>query len=58
MPDYQQMYIELFRRVTLAINDLEEAQRQTEEMYIQAEMKDLRFVHGDGNTKLVAQGKK
>lgn len=37
MPDYQKMYITLFQRVTAAISDLQEVQRQTEEMYISSE---------------------
>ena len=31
------MYVTLFRRVTAAITDLKEAQRQTEDMYISSE---------------------
>lgn len=41
MPDFQEMYYTLFRRVTTAISDLQEAQRQTEEMYISAKPTEL-----------------
>lgn len=34
MPDYKEMYHKLFNSVTDAINTLQEAQRQTEEMYM------------------------
>ena len=41
MPDFQEMYYTLFRRVTAVINDLQEVQRQTEEMYVSAEPPEL-----------------
>ena len=37
MPDYKKMYFNLFRSQSEAINILQEAQRKTEEMYIEAE---------------------
>ncbi len=33
MPDYKEMYLKLFRSCTQAIHLLEEAQRETEEMF-------------------------
>lgn len=36
VPDYQEMYRVLFRSQTKAITLLQEAQRQTEELYISA----------------------
>lgn len=36
MPDYQQMYLTLFRAVTRAIDTLVQAQQQCEELYLQA----------------------
>ena len=37
MPDYKEMYAKLFRSQTKAINILQEAQKETEDMYIEAE---------------------
>ena len=37
MPDYQEMYLKLFRATEKAINTLIEAQRECEEMYLSAE---------------------
>lgn len=34
MPDYQEMYLHLFRETTKAITALQEAQKQTEELYL------------------------
>ncbi|SHJ30742.1 hypothetical protein [Hespellia stercorisuis] len=34
MSNYKEMYFTLFQRVTVAINELQEAQQQMEEMYI------------------------
>ncbi len=45
MPDYKEMYLTLFRSITQAIALLQEAQRQTEEMYISAEAPDIRVIH-------------
>ena len=44
MPDYQAMYTSLFRNVTAAIESLQNAQCQTEEMYISSEPPDIRVV--------------
>ena len=37
MPDYQKMYVRLFQSQTKAITLLQEAQKDTEDMYIEAE---------------------
>jgi len=42
MPDYKNMYETLFRAATQAIMVLQQAQQQTEEMYISAEPPDIR----------------
>lgn len=34
MPDYKEMYIALFQAMTRAIATLQEAQKQTEELYL------------------------
>ena len=34
MPDYKEMYITLFQAMTRAIATLQEAQKQTEELYL------------------------
>ena len=44
MPDYQIMYATLFRRVTSAINELQNAQRQTEEMYISSSPTSIKVI--------------
>ncbi|QNK39846.1 hypothetical protein [Caproicibacter fermentans] len=35
MADYQQMYLKLFNKVTDVIEELQQVQRETEELYIQ-----------------------
>lgn len=47
MPNYQEMYVTLFRRVTAAINELQEAQQQTEEMYISSAPNNIRVISTD-----------
>lgn len=47
MPNYQEMYVTLFRRVTAAINELQEAQQQTEEMYISSAPTNIRVIDTD-----------
>ena len=37
MPDYKEMYFGLFRDVTKAVTILQDAQRKTEDMYIESE---------------------
>lgn len=41
MPDYKKMYLELFNAVTDAIEKLQEVQKKTEQMYIEAEEKEV-----------------
>lgn len=43
MPNYQEMYAALFQRVTAVINELQEVQQQTEEMYISSEPANIRL---------------
>lgn len=47
MADYQQMYLELFRAVTKAINLLEHAQQTCEDLYISAPEVELRLLGED-----------
>lgn len=44
MPNYQEMYVTLFRRVTAVINELQETQRQTEKMYISSAPTNIRVI--------------
>lgn len=44
MPDYKEMYLNLFRAQTRAITILQEAQQLTEEIYIQSEPADIRLI--------------
>ena len=37
MPNYKKMYLELFNTVTDIIEQLQEVQKKTEQMYIEAE---------------------
>lgn len=41
MADYQQMYLKLFNKVTDVIEELQQVQRETEELYIQGEEPEL-----------------
>lgn len=43
MPDYKEMYLTLFREVTKVIEQLQEIQQKTEEMYIQDEERMVLF---------------
>lgn len=44
MPDYKEMYLTLFRSITKVITILQEAQQQTEEMYISEQPPDIKIV--------------
>jgi hypothetical protein len=44
MPDYEAMYQRLFQAQTKAIEILQEAQQDTEEMYISAPAPDIRLL--------------
>ena len=37
MPDYQKLYTTLFKKITDIIEELQEVQRLTEELYLQSE---------------------
>lgn len=37
MPNYKEMYFELFNKITDVIIDLQEVQKKTEEMYLNSE---------------------
>ena len=41
MPNYKKMYLELFNAVTDAIEKLQEVQKKTAQMYIEAEEKEV-----------------
>ena len=43
MPDYKEMYFTLFREVTKIIDQLQEIQQKTEEMYIDSDDNALLF---------------
>ena len=44
MPDYQEMYLKMFRASEAAANILIEAQRECEQMYIEAPEAELRVL--------------
>ena len=44
MPDYKAMYIKLFQSQTKAIQLLQSAQQETEEMYIASEPTDIEIL--------------
>ncbi len=48
MPDYKNMYETLFGAATQAMMVLQQAQQQTEEMYISAEPPDIRALDRKG----------
>lgn len=45
MSDYKDMYIKLFRSQTKAIQLLQSAQQETEDMYIEAEPPEIRLIN-------------
>lgn len=45
MPDYKAMYIKLFQSQTKAIQILQSAQQDTENMYIEAEPPEIRLIN-------------
>lgn len=45
MPDFRKMYFALFRSQTIAIGILQEAQKSTEEMYIEVEPPDIKLLN-------------
>ena len=55
MPDYKAMYIKLFQSQTKAIQLLQSAQQETEDMYIEAEPPEIRLIsppEDDGDKQL------
>jgi len=44
MPDYKEMYIKLFQSQSRVIGILQEAQKETEGMYIDSEPPDIRLL--------------
>jgi len=49
MPDYQKMYFALFNTVTDVIHELQEAQRKTEQMFIDSSDPNLTVINGSIN---------
>jgi hypothetical protein len=49
MPDYQKMYYALFNVVTDVIQELQEAQKKTEQMYIDSNDPSLTVINGSNN---------
>lgn len=45
MADYQKMYVRLFNRVTDAIEELQQAQRDTEQLYLESAGPELLVVN-------------
>lgn len=44
MSDYKTMYTVLFRKITAIIEDLQDIQRQTEEMYISSNSTNIKIL--------------
>ena len=44
MPDYKEMYVKLFQSQTMAIGMMQEVQRETEAMFIEAEPANIRLL--------------
>ena len=49
MADYKEMYSKLFNRITDVIEELQQIQRQTEELYIQAEVTEIILCERDAD---------
>ena len=52
MPDYKAMYFTLFNSVTDAIETLTEAQKRTEEMYMNSCENDENYENVDGENEI------
>ncbi len=52
MPDYKEMYFALFREVSKVIEQLQEIQQKTEEMYIQSADNAVLFPDGSDQDSL------
>jgi len=50
MPDYQKMYIKLFNKVTDVIAELQQIQKETEQLYIKNTDNELFLLKAKGNT--------
>ena len=50
MADYREMYRKLFQATAKAINLLQVAQQETEELYISSDDAELRLLNGKGKT--------
>ena len=53
MPDYKEMYIKLFQSQSRAIGILQEAQKETEGMYIDSEPPDIRLLPFASKDKII-----
>ena len=53
MPDYKEMYIKLFQSQTRAIGILQEAQLETEGMYIDSDPPDIRLLPFASKDKII-----
>ena len=51
MADYKKMYFELFNKITDVIEDLQEIQQKTEEMYMNSEDMVIELIRENTNTK-------
>jgi hypothetical protein len=51
MPDYQEMYAKLFNQITNVIEELQQIQRQTEELYMQSKEPKIILVEHDTTEK-------
>lgn len=50
MPDYQKMYIKLFNKVTDVIAELQQIQKETEQMYIKNADNELFLLKAKGSS--------
>jgi len=51
MPDYKKMYTTLFNKITDVIEQLQEVQRETEEMYIESPEPELIVIEPETDDK-------
>jgi hypothetical protein len=51
VPDYAKMYHKLFNAMTDAIEVLQQAQRETEEMYVSAKEPEIHLLHPEDVAK-------
>ncbi len=55
MPDYKTMYLKLFNAITDAVEILQDAQRKTEDIYIESSEKDAERIK---NIRIIEKEKK